>query len=142
MSNYDEDPHPRSLDILTPKAEPKKLDDVLITPLFDRVLVMRSPEKEFHDKGGRLAVADAYKEKPVEGQVLAIGGAVTNVKVGDVLLFGKYSGINLPDEYGKDLVMMREEEILGFVHRQQLTPTLAQTPDVEVIRSADPKEAA
>jgi chaperonin GroES len=92
-----------------------------IKPLQDRILVKRLEEKEV--KKGSIIIPDTAKEKPQEGEVVAIGpGKVTEdgkrqpmeVKVGDKILFGKYSGseIKLGDE---EYLIMREEDVLGIL---------------------------
>jgi chaperonin GroES len=91
---------------------------VNITPLHDRVLVRRLEEKETA-KGG-IIVPDTAKEKPQEGEVMAVGAGKLekgkriplDVKVGDRILFGKYTGseIKLDDQ---EYLILREEEILG-----------------------------
>jgi chaperonin GroES len=91
---------------------------VNITPLHDRVLVKRIEEKETV-KGG-IIIPDTAKEKPQEGEVIAVGpgryekGARVplDVKAGDRILFGKYSGtdIKIDDE---EYLILREEEILA-----------------------------
>ncbi|MGB6200777.1 MAG: co-chaperone GroES [Candidatus Acidiferrales bacterium] len=91
---------------------------VNVTPLHDRVLVKRIEEKE-SIKGG-IIIPDSAKEKPQEGEVIAAGAGKIekgvrvplDVKVGDRVLFGKYSGseIRVDDE---DYLILREEEILA-----------------------------
>ena len=90
-------------------------------PLHDRVLVRRI-EGEEKTKGG-LIVPDTAKEKPSEGEVMAVGeGARTEagelipvaVKVGDRILFGKWSGSEVRLE-GEDLLIMKESDILGII---------------------------
>jgi chaperonin GroES len=95
----------------------KKKMTVKITPLHDRVLVRRLEEKETA-KGG-IIIPDTAKEKPHEGEVMAIGAGKMekghriplDVKVGDRILFGKYTGndINIDDQ---EYLILREEEIL------------------------------
>src|SRR5665213_3650431 len=93
---------------------------VNITPLHDRVLVRRTEEKE-SVKGG-IIIPDTAKEKPQEGEVVAVGNGrrekgeliPLDVKPGDRILFGKYSGNDIKigsDEY----MIMREDEILGVL---------------------------
>jgi chaperonin GroES len=91
------------------------------TPLHDRVLVRRI-EGEEKTKGG-LIVPDTAKEKPSEGEVIAVGeGARTEsgelipmaVKAGDRVLFGKWSGSEVRIE-GEDLLIMKESDVLGIV---------------------------
>jgi chaperonin GroES len=91
-------------------------------PLGDRVLVKRV-EEEAKTKGG-IIIPDTAKEKPQEGEVLAVGpgsrdeksGARVelDVKVGDRILFGKWSGTEVKID-GQDLIIMKESDILGVV---------------------------
>ncbi len=90
-------------------------------PLQDRVIVRRIEEEE-KTKGG-IIIPDTAKEKPQEGKVIAVGkGKVTedgkviplDVKVGDRILFGKYSGTEVKIE-GEEHLIMREEDILGII---------------------------
>ena len=92
-----------------------------IQPLGDRVLV--EPIKEDEVKKGGIIIPDTAKEKPQEGKVIAVGkGKVTeegkviplDVKVGDRVLFGKYSGSEVKIE-GEEHLIMREEDILGII---------------------------
>ena len=92
-----------------------------IRPLHDRVIVQRLEEEE-KTKGG-IIIPDSAKEKPQEGKVIAVGpgkvlenGTKTplDVKVGDKILFGKYSGTEIKIE-GEEFLMMREEDILGVI---------------------------
>jgi chaperonin GroES len=92
-----------------------------IRPLHDRVLIQRVKEEE-KTKGG-IIIPDSAKEKPIEGKVTAVGngriledGKVRKleVKKGDRVLFGKYSGTEVKID-GEEFVMLREEEILGVV---------------------------
>ncbi len=93
----------------------------MIRPLHDRVIVRRI-EADEKSEGG-LFIPDNAKEKPAEGEVLAVGrgyalpdGTVRplEVKAGDRVLFGKYAGTEIKVD-GKEAVMMREEDILGVV---------------------------
>ncbi|QCO56394.1 co-chaperone GroES [Pseudorhodobacter turbinis] len=90
-------------------------------PLHDRVLVSRI-EGEDKTKGG-LIIPDTAKEKPAEGEVVAIGEGARkdsgeliqpSVKVGDRVLFGKWSGTEVTLE-GKDLLIMKEGDIMGII---------------------------
>ena len=92
-----------------------------IRPLHDRVIVRR--EEEERTSPGGIVLPDAATEKPVQGEVLAAGhgkilesGEVRplDVKVGDTVLFGKYSGTEVKVD-GEDLLVMREEDIMGVV---------------------------
>ena len=93
----------------------------MIKPIGDRVLVQPLEEQEV--KKGGIIIPDTAKEKPQEGEVVAVGpGKVTEdgkrqpmeVKVGDKILFGKYSGseVKLGDE---EFLIMREEDVLGIL---------------------------
>ena len=90
-------------------------------PLGDRVLVKRVEEEE-KTKGG-IIIPDTAKEKPQEGEVLAVGPGARDeagkriepdVKVGDRILFGKWSGTEVRVD-GDDLLIMKESDILGVV---------------------------
>ena len=90
-------------------------------PLHDRVLVRRV-ESEQKTAGG-IIIPDTAQEKPMEGEILAIGMGALNekgvrvpldVKVGDRVLFGKWSGTEIKIE-GKEYLMMREDDVLGVV---------------------------
>jgi chaperonin GroES len=87
-----------------------------IKPLSDRVVV--EPAAAETKTAGGIYIPDTAKEKPQKGTVLAVGpGKVdepTTVKVGDVVLYGKYSGTELNVE-GKDLLIMRESDILAII---------------------------
>jgi chaperonin GroES len=92
-----------------------------IRPLHDRVLIKRV-EEEQKTKGG-IIIPDTAKEKPAEGKVVAVGtGRVQDdgkvrpldVKKGDRVLFGKYSGTEVKVD-GDELIIMREEDILGVI---------------------------
>jgi chaperonin GroES len=93
-----------------------------VRPLHDRILVRRMAEEE--KTAGGLFIPDTAKEKPSKGEIVAAGkGRVTEdgktmpleVKVGDRVLFGKYSGTELKFE-GSEYLMMREEDILGIIN--------------------------
>ncbi len=92
-----------------------------IRPLHDRVIVRRM-EEERTSPGG-IVLPDAAKEKPIQGEVLAVGNGKLlengdvrplDVKIGDRVLFGKYSGTEVKVE-GEDLLVMREEDIMGVL---------------------------
>jgi chaperonin GroES len=96
---------------------------VKIRPLQDRVIVKRI-EEEDKSKGG-IIIPDTAKEKPQEGKVVAVGkgklgedGKITplDVKVNDLVLFGKYSGSEINID-GDEHLIMREEDILGIIER-------------------------
>ncbi|MEQ8559789.1 MAG: co-chaperone GroES [Henriciella sp.] len=90
-------------------------------PLHDRVLVKRVEEEE--KTAGGIIIPDTAKEKPQEGEVVAVGkGAIGDdnevipleVKAGDRVLFGKWSGTEVKVD-GQDLLIMKESDILGIV---------------------------
>jgi chaperonin GroES len=92
-----------------------------IRPLHDRLVVRRIEEKETA-KGG-IIIPDTAKEKPQEGEVLAIGtGRILDdgkklplvVKLGDKILFGKYSGTEIKLD-GEDVLILREDEVLAVL---------------------------
>ncbi len=92
-------------------------------PLQDRVLVRRIEEEE-KSKGG-IIIPDTAKEKPMEGEVLAAGPGTRgddgklhplDVKIGDRVLFGKWSGTEIKID-GEDLVVMKESDIMGVVDK-------------------------
>ncbi|BAP55786.1 co-chaperonin GroES [Thioploca ingrica] len=92
-----------------------------IRPLHDRVIVKRM-EEERKTPGG-IVIPDSATEKPIRGKVLAVGkgkilenGQVRplDVKVNDVVLFGKYSGTEVKMD-GEELLVMREEDIMGII---------------------------
>ena len=80
-------------------------------PLGDRVLVERVEETNTTASG--IIIPDNAKEKPSEGKVLAIGGDVEDVKEGDVVVFGKYSGTELVLD-GKEYLVLEVSDILGI----------------------------
>jgi chaperonin GroES len=93
------------------------------TPLHDRILVRRVEEGE-SIRGG-IIIPDSAKEKPQEGEVLSVGKGKSNdegkvfpldVKAGDKILFGKYSGTEIKLD-GEELLIMREEEVLGILKK-------------------------
>ena len=94
-----------------------------IRPLQDRLLVKRVQEEE-RTKGG-IIIPDSAKEKPVEGEVIAVGAGkvddhgklrTLDVKKGDRILFGKYSGTEIKVE-GIEHLILREDEILGVIEK-------------------------
>ncbi len=95
-----------------------------IRPLHDRVIVRRIDADEAKTAGG-LFIPDSAKEKPQEGEVIAVGPGARDeagkivkldVKAGDRVLFGKYSVTEIKLD-GQEYLIMREEEILGIVER-------------------------
>ena len=92
-----------------------------VRPLHDRLLVRRIEEKETV-KGG-IIIPDSAKEKPQEGEVLAVGNGkilengtkvVLDVKVGDKILFGKYTGTDIKID-GEEVLILREDEVLAVL---------------------------
>jgi chaperonin GroES len=92
-----------------------------IQPLYDRIVVKRIEEKE--KMHGGLHIPDSAQEKPQEGEVIAVGkgkrlddGKLTplDVKVGDRILLGKYSGSEIKLD-GQDYLIVREDEVLGIL---------------------------
>ncbi len=93
-----------------------------IRPLHDRVVVKRIEESETMQGG--LYIPDSAKEKPQQGEVVAVGNGkrddsgkvnALDVKVGDRILFGKYSGSDIKLN-GSEVLIMREDEILGVLN--------------------------
>jgi chaperonin GroES len=93
-----------------------------IKPLGDRIVV-KVLEAETKSKGG-IVLPDTAKEKPQEAKVVAVGkgkvlenGTVASpeVKVGDKVIFGKYSGNEITTKEGEDLLILREEDILAII---------------------------
>jgi chaperonin GroES len=104
-------------------ASPKTEGNMKIRPLYDRVIVKRVSEQET-SKGG-IIIPDTAKEKPFEGKVIAVGNGkllddgttrALQVKPGDVVLFGKYSGTEIKLD-GEEHLIVREDEILGVLER-------------------------
>ena len=94
---------------------------MLFTPLHDRVLVRRIESDE--KTSGGLIIPDTAKEKPQEGEVVSVGAGIKDeagariamdVKAGDKILFGKWSGTEVTVD-GKDLLIMKESDILGVI---------------------------
>ncbi len=95
-----------------------------IKPLHDRVIIRRIEDSTDKTAGG-LFIPDTAKEKPQEGEVIAAGEGkykedgtrqTLDVKAGDRVLFGKYSGSEIKLD-GEELIIMREDEILGIINR-------------------------
>ena len=94
-------------------------------PLHDRILVRRLDEEE--TSAGGIIIPDTAKEKPSEGEIVAVGsgirgedGSVTplDVKNGDRVLFGKYGGTEVKVD-GEDLLILRESDVLGIIEGVQ-----------------------
>ena len=95
-----------------------------IKPLHDRVIIRRIDDASDKTAGG-LFIPDTAKEKPQEGEVIAAGAGkvkedgsrqTLDVKEGDRVLFGKYSGSEIKID-GEELLIMREDEVLGIIER-------------------------
>ena len=88
-----------------------------IRPLQDRVIIKRVKEEE-KSKGG-IIIPDTAKEKPIEGEVIAVGNGKVrplDVKAGDRILFGKYSGTEVKID-GEEHLILREDDILGVLEK-------------------------
>jgi chaperonin GroES len=94
-----------------------------IRPLHDRLVVKRVEEEE-KTKGG-IIIPDAAKEKPIEGNVVAVGNGklldngklrALDIKAGDRVLFGKYSGTEVKID-GEDHLILREDDVLGVISK-------------------------
>ena len=92
-----------------------------LRPLHDRVIVKRMEEERM--SAGGIVIPDSATEKPVRGKVLAVGNGkilengdkrALDIKVGDKILFGKYSGTEVKVE-GEELLVMREEDIMAVI---------------------------
>tara|TARA_B100000614_G_scaffold109897_1_gene98660 strand:+ start:52 stop:339 length:288 start_codon:yes stop_codon:yes gene_type:complete len=92
-----------------------------IRPLHDRVLVRRVEEEQ--KTAGGIIIPDTAKEKPMQGEVIAVGAGARNdkgevvaldVKEGDRILFGKWSGTEVKVD-GEELLIMRESDIMGII---------------------------
>ena len=92
-----------------------------IQPLGDRIIV--KPLEAVEVTKGGIVLPDTAKEKPQEGEVVAVGkGKITDgkvqspeVKIGDRVLYGKYSGTEISTKTGEDLLIMREEDVFAIV---------------------------
>jgi chaperonin GroES len=93
------------------------------TPLHDRILIRRAHEGD--TVNGKIIIPDSAKEKPQEGEVISVGKGKSNdegkvfrldVKVGDKVLFDRYSGTEMKID-GEDFLVMREGEVLGIINK-------------------------
>jgi len=116
-------PHPTNLYQYFCNEERHAMASTKFTPLHDRILVRRLEEGE-SIRGG-IIIPDTAKEKPQEGEVIAVGKGKSNdegkvfpldVKAGDTILFGKYSGTEIKLD-NEEFLIMREEEVLGIVKK-------------------------
>jgi chaperonin GroES len=103
------------------RNQPEVLKTMNIRPLYDRLVVRRIEQKESIQNG--IIIPDSAKEKPQEAEVVAVGrgkrledGSVVSldVKVGDRILFGKYSGSEIKLD-GEEYLILREDEVLGVL---------------------------
>ena len=115
-----------------------------VTPIRDRILVRRLEERE--QKVGRIIIPDTAKEKPQQGQVIAVGkGRMNNegqriplaVQAGDLILFGKYAQeITLA---GETYVILRDEEVLAVLGHASKTPSMREKAPIKAKPTAKPK---
>jgi len=117
-------------------------------PLHDRVVIRRA-EGELRSKGG-IIIPDNAKEKPQEGEVIAVGPGsrdesgkmmTLDVKPGDLILFGKWSGTEIKID-GEDLLIMKEADILGIVEKTQAAAKAIAKPVAKKVAKAVAKKAA
>ena len=113
----------RSIPTRAPGSSMTQAPTTKLRPLHDRVLVRRLEEQD--DKHGRIIIPDTAKEKPQEGEIVAVGpGRLTEdgkriameVKKGDRVLIGKYSGTDVKID-GTEYVILREDEVLGVLNK-------------------------
>ncbi|MER9138672.1 co-chaperone GroES [Mesorhizobium sp. M0047] len=116
-------------------------------PLHDRVVIRRA-EGDIKSKGG-IIIPDNAKEKPAEGEVIAVGpgardenGALVplDVKAGDFILFGKWSGTEVKID-GEDLLIMKEADIMGVIDKSE-TGVIDKSETGVIDKSAAAKKAA
>src|SRR5687767_5212080 len=105
----------------SPRNQLKERSRMNVRPLHDRLIVRRIEEKETV-KGG-IIIPDTAKEKPQEGEVIAVGNGkmlengtkvAMDVKAGDKVLFGKYSGTDIKID-GQEYLILREDEVLAVI---------------------------
>jgi len=91
------------------------MKNIKLTPLADRVLIKANPIPEKHNG---IIIPDTAKEKPQRGIVVAVGKGTKDepiaLKIGDVVIYGKYSGTEI-SQGGEDLLIMRESDIFGII---------------------------
>ncbi len=117
---------PNVVSNLSPDAgnqKPEGLFTMKIRPLQDRIIVKRVKEEET-TKGG-IIIPDTAKEKPIEGEVIAVGNGkvledgkvrALDIKKGDRVLFGKYAGTEVKLE-GEEHLILREDDVLGVIEK-------------------------
>lgn len=100
-------------------------------PLHDRVLVRRIDEEE--KSAGGIIIPDTAKEKPSQGEVIAVGSGARNekgdvtpldVQVGDLILFGKWSGTEVKID-GEELLIMKESDVMGILDAPKVSKKAA-----------------
>src|SRR5438093_307560 len=105
----------------SPITQDRRSTKMNVRPLHDRIIVQRIEEGE--QKVGGIIIPDTAKEKPQQGKVIAAGNGKAkddgkriplDVKAGDLILFGKYSGQEIKLD-GEEYLIMREDEVLGVV---------------------------
>jgi chaperonin GroES len=100
---------------MTTQAAQKKGDvSIKFKPLRDRVFVSYTEEAE--KTAGGLYIPEAAKEKPQKGKIESVGSEVKNLKVGDLILFDKYSGSKINMD-GTDYLIVKEEDVLGVFEK-------------------------
>lgn len=114
---------------MTACAGPRKKVPMKFRPLHDRVVIRRA-EGDIKSKGG-IIIPDTAKEKPQEGEVIAVGPGARDengtlvpldVKAGDFILFGKWSGTEVKID-GEDLLIMKEADIMGVIDKSETAAT-------------------
>jgi chaperonin GroES len=114
-------------------------------PLHDRVVIRRA-EGDIKSKGG-IIIPDTAKEKPQEGEVIAVGPGSRDengrlmpldVHAGDLILFGKWSGTEVKID-GEDLLIMKETDIMGIVEKSTVEKSAAVKPNVVKPKATKPK---
>lgn len=112
-----------TLKIIGDNQKNQEKTSMKIRPLHDRVVVRRMEEER--TTAGGIVIPDSATEKPMRGEVIAVGaGKVLDngdvralaVKIGDIVLFGKYSGTEVKVA-GQELVVMREDDIMGVIEK-------------------------
>ena len=120
-------------------------------PLHDRVVIRRA-EGDIKSKGG-IIIPDTAKEKPQEGEVIAVGPGARDesgklipldVKAGDLVLFGKWSGTEVKID-GEDLLIMKETDVMGIVEKSAVVKSSVVKPKAvkrKIVKSKALKKAA
>jgi len=128
-----------------PLCAPQKESPMKFRPLHDRVVIRRA-EGDIKSKGG-IIIPDTAKEKPQEGEVIAVGPGSRDengklmpldVKAGDLILFGKWSGTEVKID-GEDLLIMKETDIMGILEKSTVEKSAAVKPNVVKPKATKPK---